>query len=214
MHDFSVNGIVGSEFWVNSSELTFKEIQESSFMPYKYKEYSLVSKQFKDSLISPINGYALDFSPMPKILRVDNSIVTFRQLTHAEIWVEPRSNGLYALDKCHQRQFYPSRFDMQDSQCFDANYRFYMPWFVKSKNNIIVKSVHDEFSPFVIQDQVIKNIDHLSITEMIEPLFVNFLIKKEGLHMHSTKYGIIEIGTPMYDFSIELTKEEMNMIDV
>lgn len=214
MHEFCKNNIIGSEFWVNSASLTFKEIQDSSFMPYKYQEYSIVSNQFKDNLLSPINGYALDFSPKPKVVKVEENVVTFRQLTHAEIWVEPKENGLYSLDKCHQRQFYPSNSNNKIDQCFEANYRFYMPWFVKTKSPVTVSTIKDTFSPFVIEEKTMENLVVKDSDIFIEPIFVNFLIKKEGAHMHNNRYGIIEIESPMYDFSVQLEDKELDKINV
>jgi hypothetical protein len=215
MHEFSLNQIVGSEFWVNSSDLTFNEIQEKSFLQYEYRNFLPFTNEFEDSLLSPINGYAKDFSPIPEILDVTGNTVRFRQRTHAEIWVEPRVSGLYALDKCHQRQFYPSGSSMSHGDCFPSNYKFYTPWILETKNKVSFFSVVDEFSPFVINEKIFNN-TQINKTQyyMTEPLFIDFLIKKEGNHMHSDKYGIIEIGTPMYDFSVTLNEEEMLKVNV
>ena len=53
--------------------------------------------------------YVSHMYPKPELVSIEKNIVTLRQKTHAEIWVEPKNKNLYALDKCHQRHFYPSK---------------------------------------------------------------------------------------------------------
>lgn len=190
MNNYFYNGSLGSHYWINSYNKDFDQIQKESNLPFHFRE------MYKsETLIKPVNKYAFYYSPFPDIL-IDNNVI-LRQKTHAEIWVEPKTNGLYALDKTWQRQFYPSSTQHEDPECFAAVYKFYTPWIINE--NIVVKINNIENSPFkIITNSIIfeKNDNFTS------PQWIDFLIKKEGNHMKTLEYGIIELGTPAFDIII------------
>jgi hypothetical protein len=135
--------------------------------------------------------------------------VTLRQKTHAEIWVSPSEENLYALDKTWQRQFYPSSKKYTRDDCFIATYKFYVPWVIDSDIKATVSSVDD--SPFSVENQEI-NFNSLDGLTLVDTNFVDFKIKIEGSHMVNSKYGIIDIGTPMYDFTFILNYKQMERL--
>ena len=90
-------------------------------------------------------------------------------------------------------------------------YRFYSPWFFDLNRGYEILQVNDEYTPFVIQESVVKPID--TNVSVVEPHFVNFLFKKDGEHMINPKHGKISIGTPMYDIKIKLSKEELSSLN-
>jgi hypothetical protein len=206
------NGIRGSEFWINSESLSFLELQNSSKLPEHWRVYRYIHDLCKDFGIFPVNKYVLDLYPKPELISVVGSIVTFRQRTHAEIWVEPYQDSLYALDKCWQRQFYPSSNKMSSTECFDATYRFYMPWIPSSVNDFNIKMVTDEETPFLISEKTISKKEPNIMTHFYETEFIDFMINKIGKHMVDGIYGIIDIGTAMYDLVVEMNEEQIEKI--
>lgn len=207
------NYIEGSEFWVDSEDLSFPDLEKQSFVPDKWARYDLLEPQYKSMLIKPINRYVSNLYPKPELISIEGNSVTVAQKTHAEIWVEPRRDGsLYALDKCHQRQFYPSPKQITNEGCFLATYRFYMPWILGFSSNIKITNTDNEFSPFVVEESY-KNFIPPDDKEMyVDTPFINFNIKKEGKHMQDHRYGIIDIGSPMFYISFSVTDEQLNQI--
>ncbi len=184
-----------------------------SGLPDKWSKYN--SKEILNikSILKPINNYVLNLYPKPEIINITNNIVTFRQRTHAEIWVEERKDGtLYALDKCHQRQFYPSLNNLENKECFDPTYKFYIPWFINKNVSIKIARVEDEPTPFYIGEKNIigKPLPHLSDYAYSE--FVDFKIKNTGEYYLKEKYAIISKSTAMYDMSVVLSDEEISQI--
>ena len=205
------NNIYGSEFWLNSANLTFYDILTESRVPNKWKRFDFIEDKFFPLPIKPINRYVSNLYPRPELISIDmaNLKVVLRQKTHAEIWLEPRANGLYAIDKTWQRQFYPSQNMYSNNKCFDSTYKFYMPWFFDGKSDAKIFEVNG--SPFQVNVQECK-FTSKDVSPGIEVNFVDFKIYKEGSHMINAKYGIIDIGTPMYDLHICLTEKEMKRV--
>lgn len=210
------NNIAGSEFWVDSEYLTFPELEQQSFVPYKWSSYEKINNIYSDHIIKPVNKYVLELYPKPELIIKNENTIILRQKTHAEIWVEPLKNYkedvLYCLDKCHQRQFYPSSFKIFSQDCFLATYRFYVPWFPDIVTNVFFKNIEDEFSPFIIKQDYIVFYPPSKDDQYVNTPFVHFNIKKQGNHMKDERYGIIDIGTPMYDMELKLEKEIVEKI--
>lgn len=202
----SKNYIEGSPFWVDSENLSFPELEKQSFVPEKWARYDLVEPEYKWLPIRPINRYVSNLYPRPELLSIDGNIVTLLQKTHAEIWVQPREDeSLYALDKCHQRQFYPSSKSINSKDCFLATYRFYLPWIPGFSTNVKINKVSSLFSPFVIEEKNISFNPPQDNDTYVNTPFVNFNIKKYGEHMHDHRYGIIEIGSPMFEIVLDVS---------
>ncbi len=209
----SKNYIEGSPFWVDSENLSFPELLKESFVPEKWSRYNLVEPEYRWLPIRPINRYVSNLYPRPELLSIDGNTVTLLQRTHAEIWVQPRNNGdLYALDKCHQRQFYPSPKRIKSEGCFFATYRFYIPWIPGFETSIKINRVSSLFSPFVVEENTISFAPPKDDDSYPNTPFVNFNIKKDGEHMHDHRYGIIEIGSPM--FEIVLNVSDLNLSEI
>lgn len=204
------NNIVGSPFWVDSENLLFPELEQQSFVPQKWARYDLLEPEYKSLLVRPVNRYVSNLYPKPELLSVNENTVTLLQKSHAEIWVQPREGGdLYALDKCHQRQFYPSPKQIKSDDCFFATYRFYMPWVPGFDALIKVKNVNGLFSPFVIEESLINFNPPTDSDAYVDTPFINFNIKKHGEHMHDHSYGIIEIGSPMFEIVLSVSDSEL-----
>lgn len=210
------NNISGSEFWVDSEFLNFPELEEQSFIPSKWSCYNKIGDDYDNKIIKPVNKYVLELYPKPEIIQKTNNKIVLRQKTHAEIWVEPlkrySEETLYALDKCHQRQFYPSSFKIFSEECFLATYRFYMPWFPDLRTNIFFKNIEDEFSPFRIKDDAVVFYPPEKNDKYVNTCFIHFNIKKNGPHMKDDRYGIIDIGSPMYDMELKLDEDIIEKI--
>jgi len=204
------NNIVGSPFWVDSENLLFPELEKQSFVPQKWARYDLLEPRYKSLLIKPVNRYVSNLYPKPEILSINENKITLLQKTHAEIWVEPRQDGsLYALDKCHQRQFYPSPKQIKSNDCFFATYRFYMPWILGFETLIEIGNVKKIFSPFVIEEGSINFVPPQKEEEYVNTPFINFNIKKNGDHMIDDKYGIIDIGSPMFEIGLTVSDSDL-----
>lgn len=102
------NKIVGSKYWTMSSNKTMSELVAGHNVKKHWANFNnIYNYGFKEKIIKPINPYVINFYPKPNLKIYDNYI-TLTQKTHAEIWIEIMKQGIYALDKCMQRQFYPS----------------------------------------------------------------------------------------------------------
>lgn len=206
----SKNYISGSEWWINSGNLSFSNIVRQSKIPDHWARYDSEYIKNVKSVLKPVNKYVFSLYPRPEILNITSNLVTFRQRTHAEIWIEDKGNDvLYALDKCHQRQFYPSENNIDVSGCFSATYRFYVPWFINKNVQISISPVENETTPFYINKKIfIQNFIDI-FTPYVDTKFVDFKIKNMGQHSLKENYGIISKNTAMYDMSVYLTDEEI-----
>jgi hypothetical protein len=208
----TINGIKGSDFWINSADLDWISLQNASNLMIHWRVYGYIKHLCYNFGIFPVNKYVLDLYPKPELMSIVDNRVTFRQRTHAEIWVQPEEDGLYALDKCWQRQFYPSPNKMDNDKCFDATYRFYIPWVPISLGSFSIKTVNDEETPFLVNQKEYSLMPPSELTDFYQTDFVDFMIKKDGSHMHDARYGIIEIGTPMYDISVEMNEGQIEKV--
>lgn len=207
------NHIAGSEWWINSEDLSFSSILRQSKIPDHWARYD--SKHIRDirSVLNPVNKYVLSLYPRPKILSIVDNLVTLRQRTHAEIWVEDKgSDVVYAVDKCHQRQFYPSKNDMNAKGCFSATYKFYIPWFINKDVDVIIDTVQDEVTPFYVDKKIFTSRLIGMSTPYADTDFVDFKIKNSGDYFLKEGYGIISKSTAMYDMSVVLTDEEISKL--
>jgi hypothetical protein len=123
------------------------------------------------------------------------------------------SDGLYALDKTWQRQFYPSEIHFNSlPNCFNAVYKFYIPWIFDDNLTLNIKQI--ENSPFKILNTKV-NFYKLNKNENWNCDWFHFLIKSEGTHIEKYNdhtYGIIPINTPICDIIIE-NRELINKIE-
>lgn len=197
MNNYRFNNVLGSKYWVNCYDKSFIQIQQESNLPLHFRE-----RYKTNTVIQPINNYAFHYSPFPEI--IFNDCLILRQKTHAEIWVEPKGDALYALDKTWQRQFYPSKTIQSDEDCFSAVYKFYTPWVINK--NITVKILQIDDSPFKIITDTITFKEGSG-----DGQWVDFLIKKEGIHMKNKEYGIININSNAFDIIVE-DKDIINKI--
>lgn len=208
------NYIDGSDFWVDSEKMSFPELEQNSFIPEKWSKYILLNHEYKDLIIKPVNMYVANLYPKPELINSQDGVITIRQKTHAEIWVKPRDDGsLYALDKCHQRQFYPSHLLIKNDECYNATYRFYIPWFINRATPISILNTGSPNSPFSIIEEEIDFVPPVIDPEYFDTPFVHFNIKKNGSYVKDEVYGIIDIGTPMYDLKFKVSLEDAKQIE-
>lgn len=205
---------IGSEFWINSENKSFTEIiKANTTMPNVWaSSQSVVHSLYYDNILKPINGYAKTFWPKPKLIK-ENSMIYLRYFTHAEIWVEPMREGLYALDKTWQRQFYPSEINIDvPTNFFNAIYKFYIPWIFDKDLTLNIRGINE--SPFKILNTKV-NFYKLNYKEDWNCDWIHFLIKSEGNYIekyHGRIYGVIPIKTPICDIIIE-NQEIINKIE-
>jgi len=198
---------IGSQSWVNSENKNFEEIVNENILLYKNWAHSkyILDTKYQNNILKPINPYAMYFHKKPELIN-ENDLIKLRYRTHAEIWLEPKKNGLYALDKTWQRQFYPSniKVDHVPQEYFNAVYRFYIPWIFDL--DIKLKIIEVEGSPFKILNSyaVFNKLD--KDRDIWNTDWFHFLIKNSGDHIESYNgdvYGVIEIGSPICDIIIE-----------
>jgi hypothetical protein len=204
------NYIAGSEWWINSESLSFSQIVRQSKMPDHWARYDSGYMDGIRSILNPINRYVFSLYPRPQITSIVNNLVTFRQRTHAEIWAEHKENdALYALDKCHQRQFYPSANRFENDECFKATYRFYVPWFINKSVKVSIHQIQNEETPFYVKEKIFNSSTVDRQVPYADTEFVDFKIKNTGQYYLKDGYAIINKSTAMYDMSVLLTDEEI-----
>jgi len=193
------NNILGSKYWINSAEKDFSTLVAESKMISEFSNSSLLKNMgYRDKVLVPVNPYVEYFYPKPELIKTSTGII-LKQKTHAEIWVEYKKGYLYMLDKCWQRQFYPSK-NIYNSLNNNPVYRFYVPWTIESQENFLIQTdslVFDIYTKSITFSK--RNFDN----NFINTPFVDFTIKKYGPHMKSDNYGIVNVGTPIYDIIIK-----------
>ena len=198
-------GRVGSRYWVNCEHDSFSDITNKNFqLPHNWAHSTYIRKsKYSESILKPVNGYAMNFWKAPELTIIEDKAI-LRYKTHAEIWLEEMSFGLYALDKTWQRQFYPSQLN-QDTpeECFSALYKFYVPWIIDKDIKCQVLSV--EGSPFkIIKDTV--SFNKLEDETIWSVDWFHFAIKSNSNFIeqyHGETYGIIDVGSDICDVIIE-----------
>ena len=196
---FKNNKRLGSKYWINSENKNFIELVQESKMMEEFSDSSILKKKnYQDKLVVPVNPYVEYFYSKPKLIKTETGII-LRQKTHAEIWVEYKNNCLYMLDKCWQRQFYPSK-NIYNNLNNEELYRFYVPWKIESEDSFEIRSTSTAFNVYTKEITFFKrNFDD----NFIDTPFIDFSIKKQGKHMKTEKYGIVDIGTEIYDIIID-----------
>lgn len=198
-------GRLGSGYWVNSENKTFIELAQDNFQLFREWKFPIHINvtEFRDSTLKPVNVYAMHFWPKPEMRVVDDGVV-LRYKTHAEIWVEPKEKGLYALDKTWQRQFYPSelQFNAPDN-CFNALYKFYVPWIIEEDIECEIFAADD--SPFeILSTSVLFSKD--DDPDTYKGSWIHFAFKKESPYLQEYRgdvYGVIEVGSNICDILIK-----------
>ena len=194
--------------WQNSIDPNFTEISRLSNIPGHWLSYGTVlAGPNRSSIIKPINLYVQKLVPPPKLISIEDNIVRLRQGNHAEIFLlENDDKSFYNVDRPWIRQYYntdQSQYSPPDD-CFDATYKFYVPWIIDE--NVLVKIEQpEEESPFIIYPQTINYHVIPQQTRNVEPAFVPFHFKKIGKHMLTEKFGKIQRQSPMFDMVFAVT---------
>lgn len=185
--------------WYNTYDPNFIDISAKSKIPDKWANYERVlSGKYSESIIKPLNKYVEALYPAPKLISIENNVVTLRQHNHAEIFLLKKENDLKALDRPWMRQFYQSaKPQTQKDDCFSETYVAYIPWFVDENVLVLVRGV--DGSPFVIDDKTDRYQKIPSDVKYLEPMMVPFRFKNIGDHMEQSHFGKIKRNTPMFD---------------
>lgn len=206
------NNIVGSEWWLNSEKYTWPEIVVGSRVMDAWARFNLIEPEYKNAILKPLNRYVSNLYPRPELVKIEENLAILRQRTHAEIWVDEKADGLYALDKTNQRQFYPSEHNHNFSECYPASYRFYVPWFIDRNIEAEIKEITDEDTAFKIIPGGIRFYQQNINSDYIDTNFINFGIKKSGSWMLDGRRGIIPRLSAMYDIVIYLNETDMDLL--
>jgi hypothetical protein len=189
---------LGSKYWINSEDKDFGTlVSESKMIPEFSDSSKLKNLGYENKILVPINPYVEYFYPKPELIKTNTGII-LRQKTHAEIWVEYRGEYLYMVDKCWQKQFYPSK-NIYDNLNNENFYRFYVPWSIECNNSFEIKSNSNVFN---IYTKLITFCKRDFNAQFVNTPFVDFTIIKNGPHMKNLKYGIVNLETDMYDIVI------------
>ena len=188
------------ELWYNSFDPNFTEITKQSRLPERWMNYSEVHKKYKDSIIKPVNPYVDYMCPAPRLVGIENNIVTLQQVNYAEIYLAIRKKGFYNVDKVWLRQYYQSNDGWETPEdCFEGNYKVFTPWVLDA--NIEVKITQPDNSPFSVTERYLAFSEIPESTDYHEPGFVSVNFKSVGDHMKNEKLGKIEKHSPMYNMS-------------
>lgn len=187
------------DIWYKTPDPIFTDITARSRVPDKWANYQRVlSGKYRDSIIKPINKYVEALYPAPRLISIDDNVVTLRQHNHAEIFLLKTDNDLKALDRPWIRQFYKSELPQTDSMdCFPNKFVAYVPWFIDEDTLFAIKGISD--SPFSVDGKTDLYRKIPASTRYVEPLMVPFKFRKVGNHMVREGFGKIKVGTPMFD---------------
>jgi hypothetical protein len=203
--------------WHKSKSESFLWINKRSRVPSRWLSYAEGIKGKGSDIVKPINLYVDRLYPKPKLISIDNNIVTLQQTNHAEIFLVSspeiintmerdesyKERIMWNLDRPWIRQYYLSdKKDFSDSTiCFDQTFRFYVPWIIDEDISVKIKQPED--SPFLILEDTVNFKKILDNTQQIDPPFVHFQFKKIGNHMIDQDYGKISRFSPMYNMVFE-----------
>lgn len=185
--------------WYNTYDPNFIDISAKSMIPDKWANYQrVVNGKHSNSIIKPLNKYVEALYPAPKLISIQDNIVTLRQHNHAEIFLLEKDNELKALDRPWMRQFYRSKKAQPDtSDCFPDTFVAYVPWFIDANVLVLIRGVDN--SPFHIMEKTDAYHEVPEETKYLEPMMVPFRFSRIGDHMEQSHFGKIKRNTPMFD---------------
>ena len=193
--------------WIKTPDPDFFDICQKARVPENWYSYKKVlDGRFGESIIKPLSYYNSVLVPPPKLMSISDNTVTLRYYTFADIYVinEGEQGGFYNVDRPWIRQYYPTRssYDVPED-AWTTSYKFYTPWFVDDFVEVTYSQVEDEFSPFYVQQTMDAWHKVPSFVNFAYPHFVPFNFKKVGPHMKDVDYGVIELGSPMFDMTFQ-----------
>lgn len=185
--------------WYNTYDPSFLDISAKSKVPDKWVSYErILHGKYSDSVIKPLNKYVESLYPAPKLISIQDNVVTLRQHNHAEIFLLNKDDGLRALDRPWMRQFYQSaKPQAQKDNCFEETFIAYVPWFIDENVLVVIREVDD--SPFAIEGKTDRYQAIPEEVRYLEPMMVPFRFKNVGDHMQEKHFGKIKRNTPMFD---------------
>lgn len=188
------------KIWYKSPSESFLYINERSRVFPRWLSYQevLQDPRFSNSILKPINMYAKYLYPGPKLLSIENNMVTLQQGNHAEIFLLEDSEGFYNIDRPWVRQYYLSDKECDlPPNCFPGVFRFYIPWLINADVDVEIFQADD--SPFVIHEKMISFNRIDPSTKKIDPEFVHFHFKNKGSHMVEDGFAKIPRQSPMFN---------------
>jgi hypothetical protein len=186
--------------WYKSKSESFLYINERSRVFERWLSYEEVLKdnKFNNSILKPINMYAKYLYPGPKLLNIENNIVTLQQCNHAEFFLLEDENGFYNIDRPWVRQYYLSDLDCKiPDNCFPGTFRFYIPWLIDE--NLSVDILQPINSAFQIHEKTINFYKTEQNLKKFDPGFVHFHFKNIGSHLVEPGFAKIPKNTPMFN---------------
>lgn len=201
--------------WYKSFNESFLYINERSNIKDDWLDYSEILKtEYKDSIIKPINKYMYKLCPPPKLISIEDNVVTLCQENFAEIFLLKKKNSLSlrAIEKIHMRQFYLSKLIKESTPgCFNSVFRWAMPWFI-DEDNIDINILNIDESPLYFYDCFYKS--KKETEKRVDPKMLFFKFKNIGKHMIDEECGRIKRNQPVYllkfscsDIMVERVKE-------
>ncbi len=189
-HDFKI--------WHNTPDKSFLYINERSRVFERWLSYQEGVKDLRDSIIQPINLYAKNLYPAPKLISITGNEVVLQQRNHAEFFLLIEDGDFYNVDRPWVRQYYRSDANHTAPEgCFKGNYRFYISWLLNE--NISVQIEQPEDSPFLIYPRTVefKKLDPW--LPRFDPEMVEFNFRNEGKHMIDEEFAKIPRLQPMFN---------------
>lgn len=189
--------------WVTSPDPDFKTLYADVRAPENWVSFETVATgRYAKEVIKPLSNYNSVLVPPPELKSIVGNIVTLRYRTFADIYVidKGESGNFYNVDRPWVRQYYMTAKDYPvPEDAWSKTYKFYTPWFLDYKVEVTYKPIFDEETPFYVQET--RDMWHPVHKEVViaNPHFVPFNFKKVGSHMKDADYGVIEIGSPMFD---------------
>lgn len=153
---------------------------------------------YKQSILKPINLYAKNLYPAPKLISINKNEVLLQQRNHAEIFLLQEKDRLYNVDRPWVRQYYLSdKKYILPKDCFDGIFRFYIPWLIDEDLSVQIEEAED--SPFFIYEQDF-NFNIVGEDALkIDPGFVHFHFKSVGTHIVEPGFAKIPRLSPMFN---------------
>lgn len=168
---------------------------------------------YENSILKPINNYALRICPPPKFVDYDTNHIVLRQHTYGEIWIKnDLEENFYKFVSRPAIQQFDILADIKVSKDFHPlSLRWQIQWYIDDDIDVVFKTSNSQ-DKFICAEQCYnfkKEYDDSS--DELVPKHIGFLCKKNE-KFEEDGYEIINRLIPAFDIYIPYSETRLNRI--